>query len=285
MSKQPLIVYEPDSRERLGVFSAWKQVIRNIYTYRALLAEMIRISIRSQYKKSFIGVAWMFILPIITIAVWLLLNRAGIFNPGPMDIPFPVYVMITSTIWSFFFGLQDMLSRSISQGAQHFLMAEYPHEIMVLEKLIVQLIYFTAPLLLNLVLLWYFDIAVSWKLIFFPLVILPLLCMSVALGMLFSIMEVVAVDLGKLANKAMSTLIYFTPVIYSPDSPSGLLKTLVQWNPLTYLISSARQIIIHGTLYQPEYYAYSAVFAVLLLVVSVRIYYIAEARIMERIAA
>lgn len=281
---EPRIVYEPNSRERLNVLSAWKQVVKNVTNNRSLLKEMISISIRSQYKKSFVGVAWMFFLPLITIAVWLLLNKSGIFNPGKTDIPFPVYVMITSTIWAFFYGLQDILSRSISQGANHFLMAEFPHEIIVLEKVVVQLVYFIAPMLMNFVVLFIFDIPISWKAIFLPLVILPLLFLSIALGLLFSILEVVAVDLGKLMNKAMSTLIYFTPIIYSPDSAQGILGVLVKWNPLTYLISSAREIIVYGVLYHPVAYLYSSLFSLVLLIVSVRIYYIAEARIMERVA-
>ena len=61
----------------------------HIYTglrdYRFLVWQLVRTTLIGSYKKSFIGMAWMFILPILAVAVWVVLHGAGIVDPGDTD--------------------------------------------------------------------------------------------------------------------------------------------------------------------------------------------------------
>jgi ABC-type polysaccharide/polyol phosphate export permease len=73
------------------------------------------------------------------------------------------------------------------------------------------------------------------------------------------------------------------PVIYSDKVESALLQRLIQWNPLTYLVCSARDIVLRGELYHPVRYFVSAAGAFLVFFVSWRLFYVSEGEIVEKV--
>jgi lipopolysaccharide transport system permease protein len=94
--------------------------------------------------------------------------------------------------------------------------------------------------------------------------------------------SVVAFDINRALNMLMGLLLYITPVIYSDKIDSPIVQVLIKWNPLTYLVCSARDIIIYGTLYNPEGYAICAGISLLLFLISWRLFYVSEHNLIER---
>lgn len=81
---------------------------------------------------------------------------------------------------------------------------------------------------------------------------------------------------------AMGLFMYITPVIYSDKVESQLALTIIKWNPSTYLVCSARDIIIYGKLYNAPGYFICAGLSFLLFMISWRLFYVSEDRIIER---
>ena len=69
-------------------------------------------------------------------------------------------------------------------------------------------------------------------------------------------------------------LMFLTPVVYTPDAAKGLARYVVDWNPLTYLVCSARDIVLYGRLYNPGMYFLWAGIAVFLFLISWRLFYV-----------
>ena len=67
---------------------------------------------------------------------------------------------------------------------------------------------------------------------------------------------------------------------YTPSNP--VVKAMITWNPLTYLICSCRDIVIYGRLYGPLAYAATAVFSFLFFMMAWRLFYVSEDRLIER---
>jgi len=61
-----------------------------------------------------------------------------------------------------------------------------------------------------------------------------------------------------------------------------LIQTLIKWNPLTYLVCSARDIIIYGRLYDVQGYAICTGLSFLCFLVSWRLFYVSENKLIER---
>jgi ABC-type polysaccharide/polyol phosphate export permease len=135
---------------------------------------------------------------------------------------------------------------------------------------------------MNIVVLLVFKVIPSWKLVLFPLVALPMFFLGSAIGLLVSMISVVAFDLNRGINFLMGLLLYITPVIYSDKIESPIVQILIKWNPLTYLVCSARDIIIYGTLYNPVGYGICVVISLLLFLLSWRLFFVSEHQLIER---
>ena len=80
----------------------------------------------------------------------------------------------------------------------------------------------------------------------------------------------------------MGLMMYLTPIIYSDKVSSELARVIIKWNPLTYLVCSARDIVIYGRLYDMGWYSIMSMLSILLFMLSWRLFYVSEEKIIER---
>ncbi len=241
------------------------------------------VSLTTDYKRSFIGLTWLVILPLVSVVIWILLNGAGIIDPGDTSIPYPAYVLLSTSIWGFFAEFYRNVSRVFVTYGRMMSMVAFPRETALLEVLIVHLIRFSIPFALNLVVLLAFGVRFTWWALLFPLTLLPLLLAGAAIGLLVALLRIVAVDLSNLADESIRLLMFLTPVIYTPKLDLGALSFIIDLNPMTYLISFSRDLLTKGTFYRPELYLACVVGTTLFFLLSARIYRNAQARIIERL--
>jgi ABC-type polysaccharide/polyol phosphate export permease len=80
----------------------------------------------------------------------------------------------------------------------------------------------------------------------------------------------------------MGLLLYVTPIIYAETVDSQLVQVLITINPLTYLVGSARDIVLYGRLYEPTGFVISAALSFFLFMISWRLFYVSEDKLIER---
>ncbi len=282
MSHQTTTIYRPNMRHELGFFHTWIVMAQNVRNSRELIWQLFKRDFLAAYKKSFIGLTWIFISPIMGIVSWVFLQQTGMLNPGEVGIPYPAYVMIGSSMWGLFMGFYSSASSTLSAGASFIMQVNYPHEALLFKQVAQKLANFSIGFGMNIVVLLIFQVVPDWKLIFFPLVALPMFFLGSAIGLIVGMISVVSVDLSKVIGMLMGLWIYITPIIYTDNIESRLVQTLIAWNPLTYLVCSTRDIIIYGRLYHPTSYAICAVMSLLLFLISWRLFYVSESQIIER---
>jgi len=255
---------------------------RNIVKSRDLIWQFFKRDYFATYKKSFIGLTWVILSPIIGIVSWVFLKKTGMLNPGDVGIPYPAYVLIGSSMWGLFMGTFTSVSQTLETGQVIIIQVNFPREALVFKQVAIQVVNFSISLLVNLAVLVGFGVIPSIKTLLLPLVALPLLLFATAIGLIVSMISVVAFDLNKFIAYVMGLFLYTIPVIYSDQVSSRLAQLVIKWNPLTYLVCSSRDIVIYGRIYDPVGYFICAALAVLLFIVALRLFYIAEIKIIER---
>jgi lipopolysaccharide transport system permease protein len=276
-------VYRPHQRHELGIVETWILLTKNVIRSRGLILEFFKRDLFSSYKKSFVGSLWVVFSPVIGIVTWVFFKHAGVLEPGEVGVPYPAYVLIGSSMWGLFMGFYSSAAQTLNSGGSFILSVNYPHEIFLFEKTLIHLVNFAITFAVNIVVLILFGIPLSWGVIFFPLVILPLFFLGASIGLFVSVFSVVAIDANLIVTTLMGLLMLVTPVIYSDRIPNELVQAIIQWNPLTYLVCSARDIIFYGTLYKPVGYFVCTGLSFLLFLISWRFFYVSEHRIVERI--
>ena len=117
----------------------------------------------------------------------------------------------------------------------------------------------------------------------FPVFLIPLLLLAIASGLLFSLLEIVASDVARMVNRILAASLFITPVAFSAQQSRGMLSGLVEFNPLTYLIQVPRDILLTGRIELSAAYGYCSAAAVVFFIFSLRTFYAAETRVMERL--
>ena len=224
----------PESKSNF--FAYWPSLISRLRPYSFFIRQLVRISILKDFKRSYIGLFWLFIVPVLSVISWIMLNGAGIIDPGDSTIPYPAYVLLSTSIWGFFVGIYQSTSNILVGRGNMIVMTCFPHEVLVMEKIWVHFIRFTIPFLINIVALFLFGVPFTWLALLFPLTLLPLLLLGVGIGLIISLFRVVAVDLARLFDHGMGFLMFLTPVIYTPEIKISWLSKIVAYNPLAYLI-------------------------------------------------
>jgi len=255
---------------------------KNVFRSRELILQLFKRDFFASYKKSFIGISWIFIAPLAGIVSWVFLKKTGMLQPGNMEIPYPAYVLVGTSMWGLFMGFFNSANATLTAGQALVMQVNYPHEALLFKQTAEHLANFLITLVMNIVVLVAFGVVPSWKIIFIPIVALPLFFLGAAIGLVSSMISVVAVDISRIINMAMGLAMYITPVIYSDKVDNPLARSIIKWNPLTYLVCSCRDIIIYGELYGRVGYFICALLAFLLFMIAWRLFYVSEDRIIER---
>ena len=66
-------IYRPHQRHELGFFRTWIVMASHIIDARELIWQLFNRDFFASYKKSFIGISWIFISPIVGIISWVFL--------------------------------------------------------------------------------------------------------------------------------------------------------------------------------------------------------------------
>ena len=248
---------------------------KSIWRYRDLLRMLVYRDFVTYYKQTILGPIWFFIQPIFTAAINLFVfgSLAGI---GPQGVPGFLFYMSGPILWQYF---QDTFTKTASTFIDNqavFGKVYFPRLIMPLCTLISGLLKFGVQLslLLCAIAYYYFEtnyFSIQWEIIYFPLLLLIIMVMSMGFGLLVSSLTTKYRDLKFLIDFAIPLLRYITPgiatsyVIFIETLPEKLIP-FAKYNPIGHLIDSFNYMFVGAGSFEWLYILYSAVFAIIILI-------------------
>ena len=277
------MLVEPYYRYKTGFFKTIYVMILNVVNSWDLIFQLTRRDLLMVYKKSFLGYSWIFIAPIMGILSWVIMKSTGVLTPGDVGIPYPAYVLISTSIWGLFMGFITASSNTLQAGEGFILQVNFPHEALFVKQILHHIANFTITFGVSMVFVLIFWFVPNWKIIFFPFLILPLLFLGSSIGLLISLIKIVAVDIQRAIEFAISLLMFITPVIYSNKIANPSLQIAMKYNPLTYLIGGIRDVIVSGHMNHPMIFLIVSLCTLIMFLISLRLFYVLEDKIVERI--
>jgi lipopolysaccharide transport system permease protein len=277
-----VVIYKPNLRAQQGWITSTTQMLRDCKEHRELILQLFKRDYLMMHKKSFLGMGWHIAAPIMGILSWVFMNATNVLNPGDVGIPYPAYVLISTTIWGFFMASFTQTSEvlQIAQGFIH--QVGFPHHTLILKQWLQTFANFAISIVVTIVLLALMGVYPSPLAILFPLALLPILLLGSAVGIVTSVFKVVAPDIQKAITFAMGLWMFLTPVIFSSKVENEFLQSVMRLNPMSYLLGGARSLFIDGSLADPALYSITAVSTFLLFIVVIRMFYVSEQRVIEK---
>ncbi|MFC4634270.1 ABC transporter permease [Dokdonia ponticola] len=252
------------------------------HSNKFLLKELVKLRLLTDFKRSFLGWLWLLILPVFAILTWIFMKGAGIFEPGKMEIPYTAFVVLSTTIWALFFDSYKNCSQIFTTYGKTLLVNKLPINIIIFNELIVGIIKFLIPFIFIIGYFLFIGISVHPLVFIFPIVVLPLQLFGASIGLLTGLFSALAKDFTFLMDNFIKLFLLLSPVVYTPEISTGLLAKIITYNPLTYLISSPRNLLLKGEVYQPMISIICVLCVVTLFILLTRFFVINTKRILER---
>ncbi len=268
----------------LSLFKILKGSFKDIYSSRFLAKQLAKRDIKAQYRQSFLGIIWAFIMPITTALVWIFLSSSGTVKLTDTGISYPVYVFSGTLIWSIFKETLTMPANS-TIGARNILSKiNFPKEALVISG-VYKLIFNSAfKIALLIVLMLFYKVSFSWTLVLLPLGLFFIIIFGIALGLILTPISMLYTDIGKFVNLGMSFLMYVTPVVYAIPN-TGVMKTIMLLNPLTCVIAITRDMLFGGDFQYLNAYIIVLVISIPILLIGLVWYRLSIPIIVERLSA
>jgi lipopolysaccharide transport system permease protein len=281
-TKETIHVYEPHQKLKENFFKTWWVMLKNMIGSKELIMQLFRRDFFAIYKTSFIGVGWILISPIIGIISWILLNSSGILEPGDVGIPYPAYVLISSSIWGLFMGFVSSSQGTLGIAKGFITQVDFPHEALLIKQLLDQFVNYMITFIFNLGVLILFGVELQVYVLIFPILMLPLLFLGSGIGLIIGVVSIVALDIGKIFSRLLGLALYITPVIYSSETSDETLNTIIKYNPLTYIIGGVRDLIVYGEYEHMDIFLIIGLATFAFFLMALRLFYVSEEQVIEK---
>ena len=277
-----IVVYEPDQRVRLGFVLGWKAMIENVMNSRELIWQLFKRDLLAGSKQSLLGLLWIVISPLVGILSWVLMYEAGVLRPGALDVPYALYVLFGTAIWGLFMAFYSTAASSLTSVGGLLIQAKFSHEALVAQQMAHTVIVVIVNILLLMAVWGIFGTTFHWSALLFPFSLIPLFLFGAGIGMVVSVFAVLVRDMTKTITTLLGLAMFMTPVVYASDVQSAWLQRLIAWNPLTYLVGGARDVVLEGRIGYPTGYAASVLLAASVFLAAWRLFFLSEQKVAEK---
>ena len=274
--------YEPDNAIKKGLFCLINEIIVEIKSSRWLTYQLFLRSFFSMYKQSFLGIFWIILLPVVNVAVFAVLNNAGVFNIGEIQMPYPIYAITGITFWQIFaVGLGSSANALVSAGDM-VTKINCSKKSLVIAPMGRTLVSLLIQLVLVGVLFLFYGTVPKLSIFLIPIVVVPIIFLTLGLGFLVAIINAIMRDIGNILSLGITFLMYLTPVLYAKPK-IGILSHITKYNPMYHFVSTGRDLMFSGYIRDMKGFLFATFFSLVLFISALVIFHLTETRIAERI--
>lgn len=220
--------------------------IKNFIAHKFLLRELVIKGIKLKYRRSYLGILWSLLEPVLMTIVLTVIFGTLFNNNNPL---FPLHILSGRLLYSFFSGATNMSLRAIRSNASMIKKVYVPKYLYVLSSIIFSYIIFLISLVVLFGLALILKVYPTWNLllIWIPLVLLFLLAFGV--GMILATVGVFFRDMEYLWGVIMTVIMYASAIFYYPEKIlSSAYWWILRYNPLYQIIDMFRRCIMGQTI-------------------------------------
>jgi len=277
-----ITTYEPDNSLKKGYFSVFGEIFKELRQSRWLTWQLFKRDFFSLYKQSFIGILWALIVPLVSVGTFIILNRAGIFKIGAINVPYPIYAILGMAFWQLFATGLINSSNALVKAGSMIVKINFSKKSLVIASWAQSIIAFLVQLVLLVVLFVFYQRSPNMNALWIPLAIIPLILLTLGLGFMLSFLNGIMRDIGNMLSMFITFLMFLTPVLYAKPT-IGMLASISKYNPLYYLVSVPRELILRGTISELKGFIISSILSVIVFVACLLVFHLTETRVAERI--
>jgi ABC-2 type transport system permease protein len=210
-----------------------KDTFSSFYTHRSLIALLVKRDLTVRYKRSFLGLIWSLLNPLLTsLVLWFVF--VYIFRPKlPDDTQFAPYLLAGVLTITFFTQGLTMAADSIASGTGVLQKIYVPPQVFALASSVSSAVNFFFGLIALAFVTFITGDGISPLLPLTALVILCMLLLVTGFGLITAILYIRFDDTRNIITILLSLMTYLTPVFYPKEILKPIVATVVSLNPIS----------------------------------------------------
>ncbi|MFX1255620.1 MAG: ABC transporter permease [Promethearchaeota archaeon] len=279
---ETITTYEPDNSLKKGYLFIFKEIYDELKENRWLTYQLFKRDFLTMYKQSFVGILWAFIIPFASVGTFILLNQAGVLDYGDFEVPYEIYAILGMAFWQLFSTGLIASSNSLVKAGTMIVKINFSKKSLVIASIGQAFVSFLIQFGFVIFLFIWNGITPNILILLLPVLVIPIILLTLGWGFILSLLNGLIRDIGNLLSMLITFLMLLTPILYEKPT-SGLLGWFTRYNPLYYLVSVPRELILNGKSSDWIGFLVSALLSLILFVMCLLIFHLTETRVTERI--
>jgi lipopolysaccharide transport system permease protein len=217
---------------------------------RHLILQLTKRDVLGRYRGSMMGLAWSFFNPLIMLTVYTfvfsVVFKARWSVAGEDKINFAIVLFVGLIAYGLFAECINRAPSLILSNSNYVKKVVFPLEILPSVTLGSALFHASVSLIVLLIAQLLVNQRLPWTVIFFPIVLLPLLFSAMGFAWLLSALGVYVRDMGQVTTILTTVLMFMSPLFYPLSALPKEYQFWLQLNPLTLIIEQSRGVLIFG---------------------------------------
>jgi len=277
------VIYTPESQMRSPAKLA-KDMWLDLVDCRELAWRLFVRDVSARYRQSILGIFWSFLPALLSGLVFIILHAKNVVNFGKVDIPYPVFAIIGTTLWQIFSESIHAPLKAVQNGKTMLAKINFPREALIVSALYEVLFSAAIKLVIILAVIILFKIPFTFGMLLSLPAVMALVLLGMALGLFLTPIGMLYNDVGSALGVFIQFCFFVTPVVYPPPQsfPYSLIAML---NPVSPLLTGARDLMTKGALSDATPFIFVCVWSIVGLLVSWMAYRVTMPVIIERMSA
>lgn len=225
---------------------------RSCWRHRGLIVEITRREVVGRYRGSVMGLGWSFLNPVLMLAVFTFVfsvifqAKWGVEMEGQSEGKgvFAVVLFIGLIVHALF---AEVLTRSpalIVSNVNYVKKVIFPLEILPVSAVISALFHTVISVLVWFIAHFLIIGVPGWQVVFLPLVLFPLLVLSLGISFILASLGVFLRDIAQTMGIIATVLLFLSPIFFPIERLPEQYQPFFLLNPLTFIIEQARDVLI-----------------------------------------
>lgn len=268
----------------LNLKKLFKETLSDLYRSRYLAKQLASRDIKSQYRQSFLGIFWAFLMPLTTAFVWIFINDSGAVELADTGVPYPLFVFSGTLLFSALTAAINMPLNATNEAKGLFTKINIPKEAIILAGFYKLLYNDMFKMILLVFFFIFFSVVPTWGMLLFPITFLILTLVGITIGLLITPLGLLYNDVATVISLSLRFIMFITPVVYIVPK-EGLLKILMELNPLTPLILVNRNLLLGSEVLYLNYFVGITAVTLPLFLIALIIYRVSIPVLVERFSS
>ena len=212
--------------------------------YRGLIQSLVARELKARYRGSVLGFFWSFINPLLLLLVYSFVFKYVLPNQNPDTEPFALFIFCGILPWTWFASSLTESSGVLITGGNLIKKVLFPAEVLPIVSVLANMVhfFFGLPILAAFLLYYQRPLHLS-ELIWFPVVVLVQLILTLGFALILSALTVHFRDIRDILANVLTVWFFATPIIYPWFQAPPTTRRFLSLNPLMHIVVSYQEIL------------------------------------------